>query len=342
LKITNPNNPRFVGELHDSIAQYIMELSDSILASDSPAERAIYKLLDYVAHAMPMDGPPTEEARANGLKPRQIRYFLRSYELPENASEKTRAEFGFIDQARFTFERLDSNYHLVGHEPKGWVSEQKMNKHLQNLMRIKAIERLDGPRYRLVQGQYYTPGMPRYYKRMMEKIPVEQMVPHMGEVRTNLVYLRVRDRLNAKGPRVRGRPNSIDAAAKRERLRRLDAFEKELLAECDAFGVRVQKLYEKHMGELDLEETQYMIGFREFLRVTSEGGMEYMHREKARDPRGWAKRFRIEEADFNEWKKFIHEYWSTMPVLVIDPRPRPDQVPPPLSGCALSERDRSK
>lgn len=324
LEITDPNDPRIVDVLHEWTARHNMELSDDVLASNSPAERAIYKLLDYVAHAMPMDGPPTEDARAKGLKPRQIRYFFRSYDPPENK----RAEYGFIDQARFTFERLDSAYHLVGDRPKGWMIEQKLNKHLKNLVRIRAIEKID-TRYRQVQGQYYSPGLPNYYKRMIKGVPAEWMVPHTGKVRTNIVYLRDRDRLNAKGPRIRGRPTFKEEAAKKERMRRLDDFEKDLLAACDEFGVRVRDLYEKHMGKLDLSETQYVIGLREFLRVASRDGKEYMRIGGERDPSSWAKRVKIQDEDFNEWKKLIHEYWSTMPVLVIDPRPRPDEVPPP-------------
>lgn len=322
MEITDPNDPGFVDELHDWTAQYNMELSDNVLASNSPAESAIYKLLDYVAHCMPTDGPPTEEARAKGLKPRQIRYFFRSYDPPEDK----RAEFGFIDQARFTFERLDSTYGLVGDKPKGWMSEQKMNKHLKNLQRIRAIEKTNA-RYRVVQGQYYNPGLPSYYKRMIKGVPAEWMVPHTGAVRTTVVYLRDRDRLNAKGPRIKGRPTYEREAAKKERMRRLDAFEKELLAECDAFGVHIRELYEKHMGKLDLSETQYKIGLREFGRVASRGGSEYARKEKERDPDGWSKRFKIERKDFDEWRGLIHEYWSTMPVLVIDPRPRPDEIP---------------
>jgi hypothetical protein len=310
--------------LHDWAAQYNMELTDAILASNSPAERGIYKLLDYVAKVLNPNSPPKEEARTKGLKVRQIRYFLRSYEPTEEKLE----EYEFIDEIRSLFERLDSAYHLIGSEKPGWMTSQKVNKHLENLIRVRAIEKVDG-RYRQVEGQYYTPGLPNYYKRMVKGVPAEWMVPYTGEVRTNLVFLNSRDRLISPGRKKKGRPTLESKRDLEEMERRLDAFEIELLTECDAFGVRAREVYEKHFGKLDLSGTRYERGFKEFLHVTSPGGLEYMRREKERDPEGWAERFGFEEADYNEWKKLIHQYWRSMPVLVIDPRPRPDQVPQP-------------
>lgn len=322
MKITNPNDSRFIDVLYDWNVRYNLMLSDAILASDSPAERTIYKLLNYLETINIRNDPIYQEARTKGLKPCQIRYFFRSYE----PTEKRRLEFGFIDQIRFSFKRLDPSYRLIDDRPKGWMTQQKLNKHLKNLVRIKAIEKVD-TRYRQVKGKYYNPGLPNYYKRMIKGVPAEWMVPCTGNVRTNLVYLRDRDSLNIDGPRIKGRPTYEAARAREERARHLKKFEEELLERCDAFGTQIRQLYEKYMDRLDLEETQYIKGLREIDKIIATGQPSNDYRKVEPDSEGSNKHSIITEADFDEWKRKIHEYWGLMPILLIDPHPRPDEAP---------------
>jgi hypothetical protein len=175
--------------------------------------------------------PESMDTVQKGLKPRQIRYFFKSY--PELKEEKKK-EYEFLDMVREVFVRLDVIDHEVLDMPDGWMKKQKLQKHLKKLQEVHILEE-EGLRYKKSKEHYLNHAFPYFFKRAIKETPVNWMVPRTKDVVTTLVYGRPRSKLLKSGPmRRKGRQTQ----------RR---FEEEVLEKCDEFGKNIRELHARYM-----------------------------------------------------------------------------------------------
>lgn len=229
-----------------------LDICGKMLSSKSQVELFIYKLTDYINNIDIQNNQFYQEAREKGLRPRQMRYFFRSYE----PHEARRAEYGFLDQIRINFERLDPTYRTIGDRPAGWLDKKKLDWHLKRLVELHALVKVDG-RYKRGDGPYYLPSLPHFYKNMVNGIPSNWMTPHAGNGASLLIHLEERGRLiKEMPPRATDKGSSLEGVQHTLEVNemRLESMDEEMLAACNDFILKLREIHKRHMGE-DRERT---------------------------------------------------------------------------------------